>query len=172
MVTRLALGAPELAFALAVAPVALLPFVPDGSAPRKVTTVIDDATLCDKVAVTLTLVRADGVNARQISAVPSCTFVRRTKVQVNPAPVTLRTVTPLLMPSLAMNANRSSFVEVVEKVFVVTEELAVFRSPKATVSMLRPIEVVKLSPATSASVTVTVWLAGMKVIPALLGVTV
>jgi hypothetical protein len=90
------------------------PFVPDVSTPVKLTTVIDPAPLCDVVAFTVTLDRGVDAKARQISAVPSCTFVRRTKVQVSPAPVTPVTVTPGDGPSAEMNASNNSFAAVVE----------------------------------------------------------
>ena len=45
VVTRLAVGAPEDAFAVPVAPIAPDPFVPEGSTPVKLMTVIDEATL-------------------------------------------------------------------------------------------------------------------------------
>src|ERR1035437_9377945 len=86
VVTREADGAPEAALAPAVFPIAPEPLVPDGSAPVNVTTVMDAATLWDKLAVTVALERTDGANARQISAVPSCEFVRLTNIHVALAP--------------------------------------------------------------------------------------
>ena len=69
------------------------PFVPDVSTPVKLITVIDDCTVCDSVAVTVTLLSAVGANARQISAIPDCAFALFTNTQVNPPPVTPVTVT-------------------------------------------------------------------------------
>jgi len=109
-----ALGAPEAALALAVAPIAPEPPVPVASAPVKVTTVIEDVTPCDNVAVTLTLVSVEGAKARQISAVPNWALVRRTSVQVRPVPLTLVTVTPGEVASLEIKARSSSFAELVE----------------------------------------------------------
>jgi hypothetical protein len=68
------------------------PFVPEVSVPVKVITVIEDATLCDSVAVTFTWLKGEVANARQISAVPAWVLVLLTSVQVNPAPVRLVTV--------------------------------------------------------------------------------
>ena len=53
MVVRLAEGAPVAAFAVAVAPIAPDPLVPVVSTPVKLTTVIDDCTDCENVAVTV-----------------------------------------------------------------------------------------------------------------------
>lgn len=74
--TRLALGAPALLLAAALAPIAPDPLMPDMSTPAKLTTVIDDVTLCERWAVTLIPVNGDGAKARQISAVPICTLLR------------------------------------------------------------------------------------------------
>ena len=54
VVLKLAVGAPLLEFPVPVAPTAPEPFVPEVSTPVKVITVIDDATLCESVAVTFT----------------------------------------------------------------------------------------------------------------------
>ena len=117
VVTRLAVGAADSAFPLAVLPIAPEPFVPDGSTPAKLITVIDEATFWEIVAVTVTLVRGDVANARQISAVPFCTFVRLTNTQVNPAPVTPDTVAFVFdLESVAMNATSNSCPEAVERV--------------------------------------------------------
>src|SRR5689334_5662000 len=70
VVTRLAVGPPELALPLPVAPIAPEPFVPDTVTPLKLITVIEETTLCDKVAVTLALLSAVVERARQISDVP------------------------------------------------------------------------------------------------------
>src|SRR5260370_23191726 len=77
-------GGAEVALAPAVAPIAPDPFVPEVSTPAKLMTSIDEATFCERVAVTETLLSGLGANARQISAVPSCRFVRYTKFQANP----------------------------------------------------------------------------------------
>ena len=68
---REAAGAPDVPFAVPVAPRAPDPFVPEVFAPVKLMTVIIEAVLCDSVAVTETLVSGDDANARQISEVPS-----------------------------------------------------------------------------------------------------
>ena len=92
VVTRVAVGAPEPAFALFVAPIAPDPFVPAAFTPEKLMTVIDETTLCERVAVTETLLNVDGAKARQISEEPLCALVRTTRTQVRPAPVTPVTV--------------------------------------------------------------------------------
>ena len=84
VVTSVVAGAPEPAERLALAPTPL--------APVKLITVIDDNTLCESVAVTLAPLKGDPANARQISDEPLCAFVRTTKLQVSPPPVTLFTV--------------------------------------------------------------------------------
>jgi hypothetical protein len=71
VVTSVALGAPGFALADAVAPTAPDPLAPDVSTPLKLTTVMDESTGADSVAVTVTFVSGAGANARQISAVPS-----------------------------------------------------------------------------------------------------
>jgi hypothetical protein len=83
-----------------------------------VTTVIEAATLCDSLAVTVTLERADAAKARQISAVPNCAFVRRTSAHVRLAPVTPVTVIPAEFPSVATKASSNSFPEAVLNVGV------------------------------------------------------
>ena len=115
MVISVAAGAPDPAFALPVAPMAPEPLVPELSAPVKVRIVIDAATLWDKLALTVTRERVDGANARHISAVPNCTFVRCTRAQLRPAPVTALTRMPEEFASVAMNASTNWFGERVEK---------------------------------------------------------
>jgi hypothetical protein len=56
--------------ALAVAPIAPEPFVPELSTPVKLRTVIEEATLWESVAVTETPARGDELKARQISEEP------------------------------------------------------------------------------------------------------
>ena len=107
---RDAVGAPEAALLPPVAPIAPEPPVPDVSTPVNVTTVIEAATLCDRVAVTVALLKTAGAKARQISAVPSWVLVRFTSVQVRLPPVTPVTVTPLVVASLETNASSNSFV--------------------------------------------------------------
>jgi hypothetical protein len=110
-----------LAFPVPTAPIAPAPFVPDGSTPVKLSTVMDEATLCDNVAVTVTPLNADGANARQISAVPNCTLVRWTSTHVRPPPVTLVTVVlGDVALSVEINARSSSFPDAVEKTGVLT----------------------------------------------------
>ena len=92
VVVRLAVGAPPLEFAVPVAPMAPAPFVPEVSTPAKLITVKEHTTLWEIVAVTVTLLSAAGANARQISEVPLCTLVLRTRTQFNPPPETFVTV--------------------------------------------------------------------------------
>lgn len=96
MVTRLALGPPVLAFAVPVAPMAPEPLVPDESTPVKLITVIEEITLFESVAVTVTLLSGDAANALHISAVPLWTFVRLTSTHVSPVLVIF--VTVVLVP--------------------------------------------------------------------------
>jgi hypothetical protein len=114
VVTRVALGAPDLALAPAVAPMAPEPPVPLVSVPVKVTTVMEAGTLCDSVAFTLTLDRVAEAKARQISAVPRCVLVRQTSAQVWLAPVTPVTVMPDELAPVDTNASSNSLVAVVE----------------------------------------------------------
>jgi hypothetical protein len=76
VVTRVAVGTPELLLVAALAPIAPDPLAPEVSAPVKLTTVIDDVTLCERLAVTVMPVKGEAAKARQISAVPSCTLLR------------------------------------------------------------------------------------------------
>jgi hypothetical protein len=92
VVTRVAVGAPDEAFALRIAPIAPEPLAPEVSTPLKLITVSEEATLLDRVAVTVTLLKGEGANARQISDVPRCTFVLTTRAHVSPAPITWVTV--------------------------------------------------------------------------------
>jgi hypothetical protein len=52
-------------------PIAPEPLVPEVSTPLKVITVIDESTLWESVALTVTLLSDEAEKARQISAVPS-----------------------------------------------------------------------------------------------------
>jgi hypothetical protein len=136
VVTSDAVGAPVAALPPPVAPIAPDPFVPDASAPVKVTTVIDATTFCDRFAATVALLKAVVANARQISASPGCALVRFTSAQVSPPPVTLLTVIPPDAPESAeMNANNSSFGTVVENAAVVTVVLADVLSVEVIASM-------------------------------------
>lgn len=92
VVTSEAVGAPDAALLPLVAPIAPEPFVPEVSTPAKLITVMEDTTLCDNVADTITLLNEEGANVRQISEVPLCALVLRTSTQVSPAPVTFVTV--------------------------------------------------------------------------------
>jgi hypothetical protein len=135
VVTRLAVGAPVAAF-----PVPVAPTTPEGSTPVKVSTVIDAATLWDRVAVTETFVNAPDANARQISAVPRCTLVLSTNAHVKLAPVTLLTTVfvPDAEASVAMKASSNSFPDEVENVAVVMLVDLVPLSLKANASLTRP----------------------------------
>src|SRR5712671_6089903 len=92
VVTSVAVGAPTALLAVAVAPIAPEPFVPEVSTFEKLTTVTMDDAGCESDAVRVTPVSGAVANARQISLEPFCTFVRATSTQVRPAPVTLVTV--------------------------------------------------------------------------------
>lgn len=137
VVVSVTVGAPLLALAIAVAPMAPDPFVPEVSTPVMLTTVSEDAADSDNVAVTDTLLSTVGANARQISAVPRCAFARATNCQVSPAPLMPVTVlfVPLAGASADTNASSSSFGAVVENVLVVTDVLALALWPQATVSI-------------------------------------
>src|ERR1700687_1741472 len=132
-----ALEAPALTLADLIAPIAPAPFTPAGSAPLKLTTVIDDCVDCDNVAVTVTPLNALGEKARQTSDVPFWTFVRTTICQVRPAPDI--PVTLVLLPNpraaVATTARTSSFPAVVENAFVVRVVAADAPSPNATASL-------------------------------------
>lgn len=167
-----ALGAPGFALLEDVAPIAPAPPVPDGSAPLKVTTTMEAPTLCESAAVTATLVNVVGAKALQISAVPSCTFVRFTKDQVRPAPVTPVTVILAEAASVATKANSNSLGFVVEKVgdaIVVDFEL---RSVDTVLSIANWAVELKFTPVIPVPATVTDWLPGENKNPVLLGVTV
>ena len=126
----------------------------------------------------LTLASAAAANARQISAVPLCTLVRVTSVQVRPAPVTLFTVVfvPVVGASAETKASSSSLAEVVENVavaMVVALERVVFENNRIRGQRARShhgggeIDIATLAP-----FTVTAWLVGVNVNPVLVGVTV
>ena len=112
--TNVAVGAPGFALALPVAPIAPDPFVPDVSTPLKLITVIDAATLCEIVAVTVRLLRVVVAKARQISEVPFCALVRSTSCQVRPVAVTFVMVVVPEMLSVAMSASSNSLGAVVD----------------------------------------------------------
>jgi hypothetical protein len=67
---NVALGAPDVALPLPVAPMAPAPLVPVVLTPMKLITVMEAGTLCDSVAFMDTPVRAVEANARHISASP------------------------------------------------------------------------------------------------------
>lgn len=154
VVTRLAIGAPVAAF-----PVPVAPTTPEGSTPVKVSTVIDAATLWDRVAVTDTFVNTPDANARQISAVPRCTLVLSTSVHVKLAPFTLLTIVfvPVAEASVAMKANSNSFPDEVENAAVAMLVDLVGLSLKANASLTR------VPPELTAGVTVKV---AVRVVPA------
>jgi hypothetical protein len=138
-------------------------------------TVIEEATLCEKVAVTVTFVSADAAKARHISDVPLWTFVLTTSAQVKPAPVTLDTT--VLVPeikSVEIKARSNSFPDVVENEDVATVELFVPLSTDVFASIEIPDEAVavKLTPPMLTPLTVTGELVGLNVNPDFEGVTV
>ena len=96
VVTSVAVGAPLAALALLVAPIAPDPFVPEVDTPVKLITVIEEITLWDSVAVTVTPLKGAVANALQISDVPLRVLVLTTSAQVSPAPET--PVTVVLVP--------------------------------------------------------------------------
>ena len=109
-----AAGAPELAWPEPMAPMAPAPLAPLVSTPVKLTTVIEEETLCDKVAVTVTLLNGVGAKARQISVSPFWVLVRATGAQTNPAPLTLFTTGLVPRLSVATSASSSSLPAEVE----------------------------------------------------------
>ncbi len=129
---RLAVGAPDGALTLFALPIAPEPFTPEESVPVKVTTVIEAATLCDRVARTVTFARAEGAKARHISAVPSCRFALRTRAHVRLAPLTPVTVIPDELESVEMKASKSSLPAEVENAGEVMLVLALERSVDLT----------------------------------------
>src|SRR5919197_1755199 len=131
-----AVGAPAVAFPLPVAPIAPEPPAPEVSTPVKVTTVIAAATLCERVAETEALVRVVVANARQISAVPNCVFVRLTSDQVSFPPLTPVTVRPLVLPSVETNANNSSLGAAVKNVGEVMPLAVVLRTVETVLSIV------------------------------------
>jgi hypothetical protein len=102
------------------------PLSPEGSAPVKDITVIEEVTAADRMALTDTLRRGVFEEARQISAVPFCVLVPTIRAHVKPAPETLFTLVSVLeaYPE-AMKASNSSPFEVVENFGEVITELAV-----------------------------------------------
>src|SRR5258708_23094703 len=119
VVVSVAVGAPVAALAVTAAPIAAEPLVPEVSAPVKLTTVMDDNTDCEKVAVIVTLVRAAVAKARQISAVPSCVLVRCTRTHVRLPPATPVTVVVVAVPLPEdTKASSSSLEEEVENAAV------------------------------------------------------
>jgi hypothetical protein len=122
VVVSFAVGAPDAPLALTLAPMAPDPFVPVVSTPLNVTTPMDESTLCARLAVTETFVSAAVVNARQISEVPPLAFVRFTRVQVSPPPVTLVTVMFEDCPSVETNASSNSFGDAVDNGGLVIDE--------------------------------------------------
>src|SRR3954447_11390628 len=133
-----AVGAPGRALADAVAPIAADPFAPEASAPLNATTVTDPAAAADSVAVTDVPDTAAGAKARHTSAVPSCTFVRRTSCHAAPAPVTpLATMPACAGSSAAIKASSSSLGADVEKVFVVSVRPAAGAGPGNTTSAVK-----------------------------------
>ena len=160
VVTRLAAGPPLAALALPVAPIAPEPFTPDVSTPVNVTTVIEDITLLDRVALTDTFVSGVDANARQISEVPICLLVRSTNAQVSPAPVTLLTVVLVPEPekSVAINASSNSLPEVVENeglAMTVLVDLSADTIVSVTSALVVDTADVKLIPARAELLTVT-----------------
>jgi hypothetical protein len=149
VVVSVAEGAPVVAFAVAVAPIAPDPLVPVVSTPVKLTTVMDDCTDCEKVAVTVTLLSVVGANARQISAVPSCVFVLCTSTHVRLAPVTLLTVVVVAVPfPLEINASNNSFAAEVENEAVARVAEVVVPSATIIWSMATPpgLSTLKITP--------------------------
>ena len=153
VVTSDAAGAPELELPEAVAPMAPEPFVPAVLTPLKLTTVIEAGMLCEMVAVTVASARAVVENARQISAVPFCAFVRRTRAHVRPPPlipVTVVVGVPVALPA-DTNARINSLATVVENAGLAMVVLYVERAKVTVVSMLGAAAVVNDQTASLAS---------------------
>lgn len=123
VVIKLAVGIPGFAFPVPTCPIAPEPLVPEVSAPLKLITVMEAATLCESVAVTFTLLSLLVAKARHISAVPLCTLVLTTRTQVRPAPLMPLTIVFGPDESVDTNASNNSLAELVEKFFVVIEVL-------------------------------------------------
>ena len=138
VVTREDVGAPPGEFPALTAPIAPEPLIPDKSAPTKLTTVIELSTLSERVAVTFTVDNFVRANARQISAVPSCTLVRCTSSQVSPPPLTPVTLVcgVLFAASEEMKARSSSLLVVLEKAAVEIVVLGLELSFETLTSML------------------------------------
>jgi hypothetical protein len=173
VVSKFAVGAPRFELPVPVAPIAPEPFVPDTSTPIKLMTVIDETTLCERVAVTVAAVRGVGANARHISEVPLCVFVLTTRAQFSAAPATPDTIVFVpVTQSVEINASNNSLPDVVERLDVATVELAVPRSTDTFASITMAAWAVKLTPERSAPLTVTVALAGLNVTFVFVGVIV
>ena len=87
---------------------------------------MEEATLCESLAVTETLLKGAAANARQISAVPLCTLLLVTRIHVRPAPETLLTVVlGVDTESVEINASSSTLPETVEKGGLVIVEAGV-----------------------------------------------
>jgi len=135
-VTSDAVGAPVAALIAAVAPIAPDPPVPEVSTPVNATTVIEATVLCERLAVTVTLLNLAVAKARQISAFPGCAFARFTGAQLSPPPVTPVTVMPPVdAESEATKASSNSFAAVVENGTVVMLVLDAVPSPEGKASM-------------------------------------
>jgi hypothetical protein len=176
VVVSVADGAPDAALPEPTAPIAPAPFAPEVLTPVKLMIVMEADTDCESVAWTDTRVSKPVANARQISAVPSWAFVLRTSTQVNPAPVTLFTVAPVEVASVEIKASSSSFPAEVENAGEVIVVLEVFLSTNtlasAVIGALPEDCAVKSALGGLAPFTVNVRLGGVKVVFALLGVTV
>jgi hypothetical protein len=103
---------------------------------------VEAGTDMEKFAVTDAFVSLIGANARHISDVPNCTFVRCTSTHVNPPPLTLVTVVFGPEPELSppMKANSSSFPAAVENV-VLEMLLPAGLSFDTTTSVAKPVGV-------------------------------
>ena len=109
VVTTEAAGAPVVALATVVLPIAPDPFVPELSTFWKLRIVIELAAAYESVAFTLAFVNPEAEKALQISAVPGWEFDLLTSVQLSPAPETAVIWLPEPDgPSAAINANNSS----------------------------------------------------------------
>jgi hypothetical protein len=76
---------------------------------------MEEATLCERVAVTVTALNGEGAKARQISEVPSWVLVLLTSTQVSPAPeIPVTVVLGDEFLSAEIKANSSSLPEAVE----------------------------------------------------------
>jgi hypothetical protein len=138
------------------------------------TVIEDEAVLRENVAVIVTFESGAVANARQISAVPFCAFVRLARTHVRPPPATLLTDRVLPLPGTpATKARRSWLPDVVVIGAALTVDPDVFLSPNVVAPMvIGTAAAVKLTAVALALAIVTAVLVGVNVKPDFDGVTV